>query len=138
MIAGLHRLLGRRRLGELFQMRPYLFEPARVVDRVFHTERLRFLGDVRVSIARVRVIAQPLWSAGTALLFNRLEHVRHVTRVVPGARHDVGPFDVGLTLVLAAEPQECGAETELRALRDHLAPAAADDGAENRASHLTN
>ena len=39
-------------------------------------------------------------------------------------------------LVLAAEAQERGAEAELRALRNHLAPAAADDGAEHRAGDL--
>ena len=46
------------------------------------------------------------------------------------------PENVGLALVFAAEAEERRAEAELRALRDHLAPAAADDRAENRAGDL--
>ena len=85
-------------------------------------QRLRFLRDVLDAVARVRVIAQPLRSARPALLLDRLEHVRHVARIVAGARHDLRAFEVGLPFVLAAEAQERGAEAELRALRDRPGP----------------
>src|SRR5207248_5213930 len=80
--------------------------------------------------------AQPLRAAGAALLLDRAEHVGHVARVVAGARHDMRAFDVRLLLVLAAEAQKRGAEAELRPLRDHLPPAAADDRAEHGAGYL--
>src|SRR5207253_6361995 len=98
----------------------------------------RFLRDVLDAIARIRMIAQPLRSARSALLLDRAEHVRHVARVVPGARHDLGALDVGLSFVLAAEAQERGTEPELRPLRDHLSQATADDRAEHRAGNLAN
>ena len=83
------------------------------------------------------MIAQPLRSAGAALLLDRLEHVRHVARVVAGARHDLRALEVGLLLVLAAEPQERRAEPELRALeRRRRRQRAADDGAEDGAGNL--
>ena len=90
---------------------------ARVANRVVDAQHLRFLRDVVVAVARVRVIAQPLRAARPALLLDRLEHVGHVARVVAGARHDVRPLEVGLTLELAAEAHE-RAEAELRALRE--------------------
>ncbi len=107
------------------------WKPAVSRDRVFHAQRLRFLEDVVVAIAGVRVVAQPLRSAGSALLLDRPEHVRHLARVVSRARHDLRPLEIGLLLVLAAESQERRAETELGPLRDGAPRAPAD----NRAEH---
>ena len=47
--------------------------------------------------------AQPLGpAAAAALRLDRLEHRRHVARIVAGARHDLRAQSVGLTFVLAA------------------------------------
>ena len=91
-----------------------------------------------VAVARVRVAAQPLRAAAAALLLDRLEHVGHLARVVPGARHDLRAHQVGLPLVLAAVLQEVGTEAELRALRDHGAGGAADDRAEDLTRNRAN
>src|SRR5216110_1894545 len=101
-------------------MRLDLLEAARIAHGIFDPQGLRLLRDGCGPVARVRMIAEPLRTAGSALLFNRLEHVRHVARVVSGARHDLRSLDVGLPLVLAAESQESGPEAELGSLRDHL------------------
>ncbi len=82
------------------------------------------------------MVAQPLRAAGAALLLDRLEHVRHVARVVAAGRHQVRAFEVGVALEFAAESEERGAEPELRALRDDLSPAAADDRPEHGAGDL--
>ena len=79
------------------------------------------------------MIAQPLRAARAALLLDRLEDVRHVAGIVTSARHDVRPEQVRLLFVGAAEPQERGAQAELRALRDHLPQTATDDCADDRA-----
>src|SRR2546428_5144744 len=113
-----------------------LIERARVADRVQDPKRLRFLIDVLVAVAGIRVIAQPLGAAGPTLLLDRFEHVRRVARVVPGARHDLSALKVGLLLVLAAELQEVRADAELRPLGDDLSPRSADDGPEDGAGDL--
>ena len=110
-----------------------LIERPCVAHRVAHAHDLRFPGDVVVPIAGIGVIAEPLRPAAPALLLDGLEHVRHVARIVAGARHHVRALEVGLFLELAAEPQERRAEPELRALRDDLAPSAADDRPEDGA-----
>src|ERR1700720_895906 len=111
---------GRRR--EPLQVRLRLLERARITNRVLDPQQLRLARDVRDPVAGIGVIAQPLWTARSALLLDRLEHVGHLARVVAGARHDVGALQVRLLLVLAAESQERRAETKLRALRDRLTP----------------
>ena len=78
------------------------------------------------------MIAQELRTAATALLLDGLEHTRHLTRVVAGARHHLRTEEVGLALVLAAVLQEVGAQPDLRPLGDHRTGAPADD----RAQHL--
>ncbi len=103
---------------------------------VLDVQRRSFLIDVFVAIPGVRVVAQPLRSARAALLLDRPEHVGHIARVVPGARHDVGPEQVGLSLELSTESQEGRAETELRALCDDGTRATADDRPQNRAGDL--
>src|SRR5439155_2284130 len=110
------RVFRGRRARQLLEVRLDLLERARIAHRILDAQRLRFTRDVFDTIAGIRVIAQPLRSARAALLLDRAEHVRHLARVVAGARHDVRPFDVRLPLVLAAEAEERGAEPELRAL----------------------
>ena len=67
---------------------------------------LRFLVDSRIAICRTRVVAQEAAAAAAALLFNRLEHVGQIARVVAGARHDLRAQDVGFSFIFAAELQE--------------------------------
>src|SRR5439155_17769105 len=107
-----------------------LIEVARIARHVLDPELARLRRDVLIPVSRVRMIAQPFRTARAALLLDRLEHVRHVDWVVAGARHDVGAFDVGVVLELAAEPEKRGAEPEARTLRDDVAPDAADHGSE--------
>jgi hypothetical protein len=80
--------------------------------------------------------AHPLRVAALGLLGDGLEHPRQRARVVTGARHDLGAKQVGLLFEVAAIAQEQRAETELRALRNHRARRAADDGAADGAGHL--
>ncbi len=99
-------------------------------------QRLRLLVDVLVPVSGIRVIAQPLRRAGSPLLLDRLEHVRHVARIVAGPGHDVAAQDVGLLLVLAREAEKRGADADLRSRRDHLAQSAADDRSEDLTGDL--
>jgi hypothetical protein len=87
------------------------------------------------AVARVRVIAQPLWTAAAALRGECSKHVRHALRVVAGTRHQLHAENVGLALVLTAELHEVGADAEVRSLRDDAAGGAADDRAEHLASN---
>ena len=50
--------------------------------------------------------AQPLRAAATAFRLNRLEHARHVARVVAGPRHDLRAEEICLPLVFAAVLQK--------------------------------
>src|ERR1044071_1449758 len=111
----------------------HLVESARVANRVGNMKRLRLFQDVVVAVARIGMVAQPLRSARPPLFLDRFEDVRHVARVVAGAGHDVRPFDVGLTFVLPAEPEERCPEPEAYALRDDAARGAADNRAEDGA-----
>jgi hypothetical protein len=104
----------------------------RRLDRVLHAQGLGLCGDVLGAIARVRMVAEPLWTTRAALLLDRLEHTGHLERVIPGRGHDVRSQQIGLAFELAAESQECRAEPELRALRHGAANLAADDGADDR------
>src|SRR5690349_22346419 len=114
-------------------MRLHLVERARIANGIVDLERLGLAGDVLVAIAWVRVVAQPLRTAGTALGLDGLEHVRHVARVVAGAGHDLCALDVRLFLVLSTEPQERRTDPELSALCDDASPPSADDGPEDAA-----
>jgi hypothetical protein len=53
------------------------------------------------------------------------------------ARHDVRSEKIGLLLRIAAEPQECRAEPELRSLGHGAADAPADNRSDHRARQLT-
>ena len=68
---------------------------------------------------------------------NRLEHPPEIARIVAGARHDLRAEEIRLLLVLAAVLQQPRAEAELAALRDQLAPPAADDRASDGAGELS-
>ena len=94
-------------------------------------QHLRFAVDGLHAVSRVRVIAQELRTAATALLLDGLEHARHLARVVAGARHHLRTEEVGLALVFAAVLQEVGAEPDLRSLGDDGTGAPADDGAKH-------
>jgi hypothetical protein len=59
------------------------------------------------------VVAEEFGTAAAPLRFDRLEHVRHLARVVPGARHDLRAQHVGLRFIFAAVLQEVRAEPEL-------------------------
>src|SRR6266545_8018447 len=83
------------------------------------------------------MIAQPLRPAGPAACRDDLEHVRHVLRIVAGARHDLRAFGVGLALVFTAEPHERRAEPEARSLGDDAADTPADDRADDRSRERT-
>ena len=84
------------------------------------------------------MVAQPLRSTIPSLPFDRLEHARHLPRVVSGPRHDLCAKEIRLPLVLATVLQKVGAEADLRPLGDHAACAAADDGAEDLPGHRAN
>src|SRR5688500_14752204 len=75
--------------------------------------------------------AQPFRSAVPPLTLDRLEHARHLARVVSGAGHDLCAQQIGLALELATELEEVSAGGELRAFGDHRARAAAENGAEH-------
>ena len=91
-------------------------------------------GDVLGSVARVRVVAQPLGpAAALGLLLDRLEHPRQIVRVVAGPRHQLRAQEVGLLLVLAAVLEQQRAEAELAALLDRRSDAPADHRAGDRA-----
>ena len=79
------------------------------------------------------MVAEPLRRGAPVLLLDRPEHVRHLPRVVSGARHDLRAEQVRLALVLAPVLQEVDAQADLRPLGDDAAGAAADD----RPEHLT-
>ena len=80
--------------------------------------------------------AQPLRRAAACFFLNRLEHSSQISRIVASPRHDLRAEQIRLLFVLAAVLQERGAKAELAALRDHLPPAAADNGAGNCAGKL--
>src|SRR5919198_6625631 len=77
------------------------------------------------------MIAEPFRRARLLPRLERLEHAGHVARVVAGARHDLRSFDVGLPLVLAAEPHERGADAEPASFRDDRSNIAANERAED-------
>jgi hypothetical protein len=79
------------------------------------------------------VAAHPLGAAAAAFLFDRLEHVGHLTRVVSRTGQNLRAEDVGLPLVLAAVLHQLETGAHLRAGRQHLAEAAAEDRAGNLA-----
>src|SRR5262249_19675093 len=81
----------------------------------------RLLRDVRVAVAGIRMIAQPLRSTGSALCLECAKHCRHVPRIVAGARHDLRSKNVRLTLVLAAVLEKVCAQPEVRSLCDQAA-----------------
>ena len=98
----------------------------------------RLLGDVLGAVARVGVAAEPLRRAAAALLLDGLEHAREFARVVAGARHDLRAHQVRLLLVLPAVFHQPSAQPELRALRDDLTEAPADDGPGDGAGECAN
>src|SRR5262249_19057377 len=87
-----------------------------VPNWILNLQQLGFPCYVLVSVAGVRVVAQPLRTAWSTLLLDRLERVRHVTRIVAGARHDVRPLDIGLLFKFPAESKEGCAQPEARCL----------------------
>src|SRR6476661_7051875 len=112
----------------------YVVEIAQVAGAAVLDSQLRgFLVDVVVTVSRIRMIAHPLRAARTALLLDRPEHIGHIAGIVAGPGHDVRAQQIGLTLVLAAEPEERGADAELRALRDHRSCSTTHDGTEHGA-----
>src|SRR5205823_3357432 len=58
-----------------------------------HAEKLRFLIDAGITIGRTWVIAEEAASAAT-LTLDGLEHVREVTRIVTGIRHNARPEQI--------------------------------------------
>ncbi len=52
------------------------------------------------------MIAQELWHTLAALLLEGLEKARHIPGIIPGVGHDIGAFEVGLCLGVAAEFEE--------------------------------
>src|SRR5512143_1732805 len=89
--------------GHITQNRLNVGKRRGVVNRVAHSERVRLTVDVLKPIAWVGVIAQPLRTSASCLLFQSAEHVRKVVRIVPGVSHYVGAEDVRLLFILAAE-----------------------------------
>ena len=98
-------------------------------------EHGRLLHDVLVAVAGVRVVAQPLRAAPSALRLNLLKHLRQIARVVSGARHYLRAEQVGLLLVPAAVLERAEAEADLTRAADDLTDAAADDRARDLAEH---
>src|SRR5262245_33342215 len=59
--------------------------------------------DRSYAIAGIGMIAQELRHALTSLLLERLEEARHVPWIVSGVGHNIGTFQVSLSLSTAAE-----------------------------------
>src|SRR5688572_25790767 len=78
--------------------------------------------------------AHPFGAAASTLLFNGLEHSGEVHRIVTGSRQNLSAQQICLSFILPAEFQKIGSQSHLRALRDDVTRAAANDGSENCAA----
>src|SRR6185295_828508 len=96
-------------------------------------QRFGFADDGVVTIAWIRMIAQKLGTAISALLLDRPEHVGHLPWLVAGACHDLRAEQVRLAFVFAAVLQKVSAEAELRPLRDDRALRPADNRSDDLA-----
>jgi len=89
----------------------------------------RFLFNPLVTLARVRMAAQPFWSATTALFLNGAKHVREVARVIPNPGNELGAEYICLALIFPAVLQRPCTETNLASHADNLAKTPTNDAA---------
>ena len=125
-LAAARDFLHRRSASHITQDRLDARELICVVNRICNAQCVSFAVYVLKSIPRIRMIAQPLRTAATTLLFQRPKHICKIVRIVSRIRHYVRAEYVGLFLIIPAELQKRRADAQLTSLGDSNAAGAAE------------